>query len=81
MLLQVDLMPRADPLVIALAVFFVAFALALIFVAFWYHVRQDKQVRTDEEDEGFHMRPGEDDETLDEGEEPVEKGTERFRHG
>lgn len=79
MLLQVDLMPRAEPWQIALAVFFVAFALALIFVAFWYHMHQDKQVRTDEEDEGFQMRPGEE-EDADE-DDPVERGTERFRHG
>ncbi len=78
-MLLVNLLPRAPVWVIVLAVFFVLFAFAMIVVAFWYNARQDKQVRTDEDDEDFRMRPGED-EDLDE-DEVIERGTERFRHG
>lgn len=77
----------SDGLVVALAIFFVVFALAVIWVAFWYHSRQDKQVRTDEdapEDPmDFTLRP--DEQEAEEGGErekdadKVEPGTSRFR--
>lgn len=78
--------------VIVLVVFTVLFAFAVIWVAFWYHTRQEKQVRMDNEDEegdrdgedelgdvGFVSRPGEEDADEQREGEDVERGTRRFR--
>jgi hypothetical protein len=79
----------SEPLVIALVVFFIVFAFAMIWAALWYNTRQDKQVRTDQEgdddldgmDDDFVMRPGErETDGFEAGdEEEVEAGTQRFR--
>lgn len=82
----------SDAVVIALVVFFVLFALAVVAAAIWYNLRQEKQVRTDrDEEEDFLPRPGEEDEVGDagdergsgdeggRGDEGPETGTERFR--
>lgn len=50
----------SDALVLALALFFAFFAFSIIVAALWYHFRQEKDVRMDDdEDEPFVLREDE----------------------
>lgn len=61
----------ADSLVLGLAIFFTVFAVSIVVAAVWYHFRQEKDVRLDEEeDEPFQLREDE----QEEEDEALEKG-------